>query len=83
MPKWRADGKELVYVANSRAFYSVEIRSGPQGLELGKPAELFSKAFVNLGHYGLSGDAQRFLFDEVAGRPAELMVWIGWREMLK
>jgi Tol biopolymer transport system component len=83
MPKWRADGKELVYVANSRAFYSVAIRPGPQGLEVGKPTELFSSIFVHLGHYGLTADAQQLLFDEVAGRPQEVTVWIGWREMLK
>jgi len=64
-PKWRADGKELFYLAPDRKLMSAEIRPGP-GLNRGVPQPLFQTQVLirdYLVSYDVAANGQRFLLN--------------------
>jgi len=63
-PLWRADGKELFFVADDRRFYAVDILNKPGSFDYGAPHFLFemrANVFNSRNSYIPSPDGQRFL----------------------
>jgi Tol biopolymer transport system component len=87
-PSWRRDGKELFYIAGSKLM-AVTIRSGPAGIEPGKPEPLFEglRAIDFSTAYQPAPDGQRFLVslapsgEESAAAPVTVV--LGWQAGLK
>jgi len=87
-PRWRADGKELFYLAADRRLMSVEVKWGA-GFEAGVPKALF-EAPIPAGqltryHYAVTADGQRFLIITPVGDAAlqPLTVVVNWTAELK
>jgi len=65
--RWRADGKELYYVASPAKIMAIPISVTGSTIQWGKPKELFDSGYVSLPHatqyhdYAVSPDGQRFL----------------------
>jgi hypothetical protein len=88
--QWRADGKELFYIAPDRSLMAVAIADGAT-MDVGKPVVLF-QTFVPLSgitddrnNYVPSRDAQRFLVDTLvdAGSTQPLIMVLNWADELK
>jgi eukaryotic-like serine/threonine-protein kinase len=87
-PAWRADGKELFYIAGDDNMMAVSVESDAAGLKLGVPKPLFP-AGLELDfaqrQYDVSADGKRFL---LAQPPAErasapITVIVNWPALLK
>ena len=87
--RWRADGKELFYIALDGRLMAVPIGLAPnrQSLESGVPVPLF---LTNIGgaiqgaykqQYVVSGDGQRFLMNSVVTQatPSPVTVILNWQ----
>jgi Tol biopolymer transport system component len=80
-PRWRADGRELFYLADDGRLMAVPVTAGPR-FEVGTPVALFATRlrFEGGGHYDAAPDGQTFLLnewiEEPAQRPMELV--LGW-----
>lgn len=71
-PKWRADGKELIYRVADQKIVAVDIQTGQQ-FQAGIPRPLFISRVLpgaTRNKYVASADGQRFLFVSPAGRDA-------------
>jgi Tol biopolymer transport system component len=85
-PTWRADGREIYFLARDGAMMAADVRSTASGLEFGAPHELFKTGLTPLfgtEQYDVSPDG-RFLImlprDSGAARPSDrLVVWTNWR----
>jgi serine/threonine-protein kinase len=79
LPTWRADGRELYYLASGARLTAVSVEEAPTGLRLGEAQELFTA--VGLSEYAPSADGSRFL---IATAPVEtdetpgLVVMLNW-----
>jgi Tol biopolymer transport system component len=87
-PTWRADGKELFYIAGDGKMMSVSVGYGPASLDLGVPKPLFQTRLEldsSQRQYDLSGDGKRFLLaqplEESASAP--ITVIVNWPALLK
>jgi hypothetical protein len=76
-PIWRADGKELLYLAR-RGIWSVEVTTTP-AFRAGTPKLLFE---APQGAMAATPDAQRFLIDVPVGHTAGGIL-LNWRAMSK
>ncbi len=87
--RWRADGKELFYIALDGRLMAVPIGLAPnrQSLESGVPVPLF---LTNIGgaiqgaykqQYVVAGDGQRFLMNSVVTQatPSPVTVILNWQ----
>ena len=79
LPRWRADGKELFYLDDSRRITAVEMKISSQDLEVGAVTRLFEiRAASATGMYAVSRDGQRFLVnslvEDVKESPLTLVV---------
>jgi Tol biopolymer transport system component len=82
-PRWRADGKELFYLAPDGKLMAVAVREGPS-FEAGAATALFQTrrreriSATDLFSYDVSADGQRFLVNsdvgEVASSPLNLVL---------
>jgi len=86
-PHWRADGKELFYVAPDKTLMSVEIKTGST-VEMSAPKPLFITKVRNYGapnRYVVSPDGQRFLVNAPAGdgAVAPITIVVNWTSGLK
>jgi DNA-binding winged helix-turn-helix (wHTH) protein len=86
LPRWRADGGELYYLAEGRRMMAVRVDRGPS-LDLAAPAPLFVTTSVE--HTGLEGrtydvspDGERFLL-KVADEPAVTTVLANWKALVE
>jgi DNA-binding winged helix-turn-helix (wHTH) protein/Tol biopolymer transport system component len=66
-PQWRADGRELFYLATNDTLMSVDVTPGAR-LQVSRPRALFrplviGEAVTYRSHYVASADGQRFLID--------------------
>jgi hypothetical protein len=85
-PRWRADGKELYYMAPDGELMAVEVKATPESFEHGTPQALFrSRADAPTGtvswSYVPSPDGKRFLIRTPAGAAAEspvVTVVVNW-----
>ena len=92
VPRWRADGRELYYLAGGRMM-AVDITARGDALSIGVPVPLFDYAHANVTHpdyypYAVSRDGQRFLVtrelprDPRASRDAPVIVVTQWAQAL-
>jgi hypothetical protein len=88
-PRWRADGKELYFVATGGKMSVVTVKStaGPRpSFEAGTPAGLFD---VHIDHavatrYDVTRDGSRFLVETTGVSSSQrLTVWANWLAGLK
>jgi dipeptidyl aminopeptidase/acylaminoacyl peptidase len=84
-PEWRADGRELFYVASDDRLMAVPLSVSSQGVPVAKPASLFTMpktlktAAVLLGsQYVAAPDGQRFLVNAMAEAPPITML-LNWK----
>jgi Tol biopolymer transport system component/predicted Ser/Thr protein kinase len=96
-PHWRADGRELYYIAPNGDVMAVEVAGG-DAFEPGAPRVLFSTEVGTVAaepapnyYYSVTGDGQRFLISERIGQDAPasggsadgaLSVIVNWAEQL-
>jgi eukaryotic-like serine/threonine-protein kinase len=80
-PQWRADGRELYFVASGAHVTVAEVRRAPDGLTFGIPHTLFDVPIVAWLRNGMavSPDGQRFLITvDESGPPSPLTVVLNW-----
>jgi hypothetical protein len=80
-PHWRADGRELFYLAPDSSMMSVPISTGDE-LTVQRAVRLFGTDIdpsPEFNMYGVTPDGQRFLaLDRVGGNRETLMVLLNW-----
>ena len=83
MPRWRADGKELYYIAPNGTVMAVPVTLGSK-LEAGVPAPLF-RAEPEFQNYDVTPDGSRFLAAVALEKTPEspLRVILNWPAMLR
>jgi eukaryotic-like serine/threonine-protein kinase len=76
-PRWRADGKELFYLAEDGKVMAVSVQAGPE-LKIGDPRALFLPKSSTV-RYDVSPDGQRFLIATfvAAAQTTVLLNWTG------
>jgi dipeptidyl aminopeptidase/acylaminoacyl peptidase len=83
-PRWRADGREIVYVASNRALTAVDVQFQPV-FAAAAPRRLFTVRLpgANPGVYqfAMTPDADRFLLDAIAAPEpgVPVRVAVNWR----
>jgi serine/threonine protein kinase/Tol biopolymer transport system component len=82
-PRWRADGKELYYLAPDGGVMAVDVMPGPS-FQSGTPKALF-RAPTNLSGWDVSNDGKRFLFPLYTSdsSQAPFTVVLNWQSGLK
>ena len=93
-PLWTSDGREIVYrkpVEGLVAMVSVVVKAGEDGIELGRPEELFRGPYVEMWipfgrFYDMTADGQRFFMarDAEPGQSLErVTVVLNWLDELE
>ncbi len=88
-PIWRADGKELFYVAPDNTIMAVDVREGPATIEFGTPRPLFQAAIAVLPArqpswtWDVAPDGKQFLIILAKDDQAPLTLVTNWRADLK
>jgi serine/threonine protein kinase len=85
-PRWRADGKELFFVAADKKLMAVEVDAKGDTLEIGNAQPLFDTRLTTAPgtHYDVTGDGKRFLFQmEGEGGSPPLTLVVNWTADLK
>jgi serine/threonine protein kinase/Tol biopolymer transport system component len=90
-PVWRADGKELFYIASNQTLMAVDFRSSPATFEAGPPKALFTtrmkwlESQAGAQHYGASADGQRFLVANATdeAQSAAMTIVLNWATALE
>jgi eukaryotic-like serine/threonine-protein kinase len=84
-PRWRADGRELFYVAPDRMLMAVPIRENTGALEVGIPQPLFrvqtrTGLVTHRRSYAVAANGQRFLVETENQRANQsVTVILNWR----
>ena len=86
-PRWRADGKELFYIAPDKTLMSVEVKT-ESTLETAAPKPLFItkvRSSNSTNRYVVTSDGQRFLINAPAGDVgvAPIILILNWASSLK
>jgi serine/threonine protein kinase len=83
-PRWRADGKELFFLSESRDVMAAPIATNSDGsLQAGTPQSLFATAaasFAERNSWDVAPDGQRFLVNSVPVQRAPITVVVNWRQ---
>jgi eukaryotic-like serine/threonine-protein kinase len=87
-PRWRSDGREIVYTSPSEGLSSVELHFDGSGFRADPPKMLIATRPLNLidsrPHYDITRDADRFLVRQGTGsRGPSITVIVNWTEKLK
>jgi Tol biopolymer transport system component len=87
-PAWRADGKEIFYLAADRNMMAVSVDSGFASLKLTLPKRLFETSLEfdsALRQYDVSANGKRFLLTQPLEDSASvpITVIVNWPELLK
>jgi serine/threonine protein kinase len=87
-PAWRADGKEIFYLAADHKMMSVPVHSDASSLKLGPPKPLFqTRLQMDVGprQYDVSADGERFLLAQPLEDSASvpITVIVNWPALLK
>lgn len=93
---WRADGKEIFYVASDGMMMAVPVESGEGLFRPGAPKPLFQTRFVQLidtafgedvtsRQYDVTADGQRFLLNQhvADATDAPITVVVNWPKLLE
>ena len=66
-PRWRRDGKELLYIAADGRLMAVPIDLHAESVDIGSAAALFATRLTNVGfpshQYAVSADGRRFVLN--------------------
>ena len=88
-PRWRRDGKELLYFTGEGKLMSVDVTLSPS-FKAGVPKVLFSAPIygggvnVELHRWDLTPDGQKFLINSTStGQSSPIAVVINWQAALK
>lgn len=83
-PIWRADGRELYYLAADRQIMAAPVKSALT-FEAGTPTALFKADSIMLDYYDVTPDGQRFLVDSSAdrSRASPINIVVNWPAGLK
>jgi eukaryotic-like serine/threonine-protein kinase len=85
-PSWRADQKELFYMALDSTLMAVPVTSA-ETLTTGTPMALFKTEVgqntVHIHPYAASADGQRFLVNEFSGTPDRITVVRNWTSLVR
>jgi hypothetical protein len=86
-PHWRADGKELFYIAPDRTLMAVDVNAGTT-FETSAPKRLFATLVNNYtapNRYVVTADGQRFLINSPVGETNQtpITVVLNWTSGLK
>jgi eukaryotic-like serine/threonine-protein kinase len=83
-PRWRGDGKELLYVAADNRLMAVQVKMGDK-LDLGAPVGLFQMDSIAQHAYDVNTTGDRFLVvaTEQTARAAPFTVVLNWAADLK
>jgi dipeptidyl aminopeptidase/acylaminoacyl peptidase len=85
-PSWRADGREIFYLASNQTLTAAPVTTTPD-LSVGRPTKLFDTIVdTNIGsihaaHYTPTADGQRFLINvsSISGTPTTVVLnWAPW-----
>lgn len=82
-PAWRADGREIFYLAANRTLTAAAVTTAPD-FSAGRPAKLFDTIVdTNVGsihavHYTPTADGQRFLINVSAVNETPTTVVLNW-----
>jgi eukaryotic-like serine/threonine-protein kinase len=84
-PRWRADERELFYLAGDGRVMAVPIRPD-RGFEHGEAHQLFQtrldpSVLINDRNYEASGDGQRFLVTTPSGTSVPITMVVNWTEL--
>jgi Tol biopolymer transport system component len=87
-PAWRADGKELFYLAGDGKMMAVAVESGAASLRLGMPKPLFQTRLELDSvqrQYDVSADGKRFLLAQPVEESASVPITVifNWPALLK
>ncbi len=87
-PRWRADGKEIYFVAPDSKLTAVEVTARDATLEIGNAQALFeTRMSASPGtHYDVTRDGKRFLIDVAVageGSAVPIMLMVNWTAELK
>jgi Tol biopolymer transport system component len=87
VPSWRADGRELLYVAADNRIVAVEVTTG-ETFSRGSPRPLFVAPLAQLApalEFDVSADGKRFLVNALAdqGPGAPITVVVNWTAVLE
>lgn len=81
-PRWRADGKELVFISQKGEMMAVKIDSKASGIQASVPQPLFPTGLVPIGPtylYDVSADGRRFvLLKPASSVTPPLRVVVNW-----
>ncbi len=85
-PRWRADGRELFFLAPSWTVMATEVQLQP-GLEIGAPAPLFQMVMSDIvwgqiSPYDVTPDGQRFLVISPQTKPVPLTLVQNWSALV-
>jgi len=85
-PRWRADGKELFYLAPGWTVMSAAVTNQPE-LEICKPVALFQTIMADIvqgyiSPYDVSPDGQRFLVISPQTKPVPLTLVQNWQALI-
>jgi len=82
-PMWRADGRELYFLAEDRKFYAVDVNAAGGNFDYGEPHVLFemrANPFNVRNSYAPSRDGKRFLVNTLLDSTGEpLTVVRNWK----
>jgi hypothetical protein len=85
-PRWRADGKQLLYATQAGTIMAADVAAG-RTFEAGVPRRLLDSGFtVGQNSYGVTADAKRFLFplqQASSSTPSPFTVILNWQAALK
>jgi Tol biopolymer transport system component len=86
-PRWRADEREMFYLAADGRVLAVPIRSGER-FEHGAPQPLFqtrldTPALINDRNYEITADGERFLVTTPLGTSVPIAVVVNWTAALR
>ena len=79
-PRWRGDGKELLYLKADGSVMSVEMKTAA-GATPGPARRLFTATGV-FPEWGVMHDGSRLLFAVPTGPPAPLQIILNWQTLL-
>jgi eukaryotic-like serine/threonine-protein kinase len=84
-PRWRRDGREIVYVSLDNRMTATEVKASGSSCEVGATHSLFAtRPYGVFGRFDLSVDGQRVLIPYEVGQPsAAITLVINWPAELK
>jgi serine/threonine protein kinase len=85
-PRWRADGKEILYVDDAGRIMAVPMKLGDLAPELGPPQVLFRSGDLTRAQYEVNRDGVRFLVpvpSQSTQGDVPLSVVLNWPTLLR